>query len=48
TYQAQVTPWMIIQPDIQGIVAPSGGVRDSKGERVRNEATFGLHTNVNF
>ncbi|NPC65304.1 carbohydrate porin [Komagataeibacter sp. AV436] len=48
TYQAQVTPWMIIQPDIQGIVAPSGGVRDSKGERVRNEATFGLHGNVTF
>nr|WP_255673755.1 carbohydrate porin [Komagataeibacter sp. FNDCF1] len=48
TYQAQVTPWMVVQPDIQGIVSPSGGVLDSKGERVRDEATFGLHSNLTF
>ncbi|MDT8871981.1 carbohydrate porin [Komagataeibacter rhaeticus] len=24
TYQAQVTPWFMLQPDIQGIVSPSG------------------------
>ena len=48
TYQIQATPWFILQPDIQGIVSPSGGVLDSKGQRVHDEAIFGLHGNVTF
>ncbi|KAB8124320.1 carbohydrate porin [Komagataeibacter medellinensis] len=48
TYQVQVTPWFMLQPDIQGIVSPSGGVLDSRGQRVHDEAIFGLHSSVTF
>ncbi|SAY48152.1 MULTISPECIES: carbohydrate porin [Acetobacteraceae] len=48
TYQAQVTPWFMLQPDIQGIVSPSGGVLDDRGRRVHDEAIFGLHGSVTF
>jgi len=27
TYQAQITPWLVIQPDLQYIIHP-GGTRD--------------------
>lgn len=48
TYQCQPYAWLLIQPDIQGIIAPSGGVPDASGRRVGNEAIFGLHSNVSF
>ena len=48
TYQAQVNPWLMLQPDIQGVVSPSGGVLDNAGRRVRNEAIFGLHSEITF
>ncbi|MFT8590760.1 MAG: carbohydrate porin [Acetobacter orientalis] len=48
TYQYQPYAWLLVQPDIQGIIAPSGGVPDNTGARVRNEAIFGLHSSVSF
>ncbi|MDT8873263.1 carbohydrate porin [Komagataeibacter rhaeticus] len=48
TYQAQVNPWLMLQPDIQGILSPSGGVLDNAGRRVRNEAIFGIHGEITF
>ncbi len=50
TYQAQITPWMVVQPDFQYVLNPSGGTGDPScpTHRIGNEAVFGLHTNVNF
>ncbi|AKR48034.1 MULTISPECIES: carbohydrate porin [Acetobacter] len=49
TYQAQVTPWWVMQPDFQYVWHPSGGVTDWTGNRlVGNEAIFGLHSNITF
>ncbi|CAM2961076.1 carbohydrate porin [Komagataeibacter xylinus] len=48
TYQIPITPWFMLQPDIQGIISPSGGVLDNKGQHVHDEAIFGLHSSVTF
>ncbi|MCE2578050.1 carbohydrate porin [Komagataeibacter sp. FNDCR1] len=51
TYQAQVTPWLVMQPDFQYIWHPSGGVPDygvSCNRRVGNEAVFGLRSSITF
>ncbi|TQL16613.1 OprB family porin [Zymomonas mobilis] len=49
TYQAQITPWMVLQPDLQYIVHPSGGVLNANtGKQVGNEVVFGLHSNISF
>lgn len=48
TYLVQATPWLQIQPDIQGMLSPSGGVLSISGRKVRDEAVFGLHSNVAF
>ncbi|AOW47575.1 porin [Acetobacter ascendens] len=49
TYQAQVTPWWVMQPDFQYVWHPSGGVTDWTGNRlVGNEAVFGLRSNITF
>ncbi|NPC68126.1 carbohydrate porin, partial [Komagataeibacter sp. AV436] len=44
TYQAQVTPWMVVQPDFQYVLNPSGGMGDPSCpmRRIGNEAVFGL------
>ncbi|MFT9025103.1 MAG: carbohydrate porin [Acetobacter indonesiensis] len=48
TYQWQACSWLLIQPDIQGILSPSGGVVDDDGRRVHDEAIFGMHSSVSF
>ncbi|MBB2201553.1 carbohydrate porin [Gluconacetobacter tumulisoli] len=48
TYTVQVTSWMAVQPDLQGLIEPSGGVLDTAGRRVGNAAIFGLHSSVAF
>ncbi|PYD75637.1 carbohydrate porin [Novacetimonas pomaceti] len=51
TYQAQVTPWLVLQPDFQYVWHPSGDVQDPRyatPRRVGDEAVFGIHTNVTF
>lgn len=48
SYQAQVTPWWILQPDLQYVVNPNGGVDNADGTRRRNAVVVTLRTVVTF
>jgi len=50
TYQYQVRPWWQLQPDVQYVVNPGGGVIDPSASthRIQNELVFGLRTNILF
>jgi porin len=50
TYQYQLTPWCQLQPDFQYVFNPGAGVPNpnSPGERVKDEAVFGLRANILF
>jgi porin len=49
TYQYQLTPWCQVQPDIQYVIDPGGGVSNQfTGHRVKNEAVIGVRMNVQF
>lgn len=49
TYQAQVTPWLVVQPDFQFIRRPGGGVlNEQSGHKFGSETVFGLHTRIIF
>jgi len=50
TYQYQVHPWWQLQPDVQYVFDPGGGVANpnSPTQRVKDELVFGLRTNVLF
>lgn len=50
TYQYQVTPWLQLQPDIQYVINPGGGLANPNdiGHRIKNELVLGLRTNIAF
>ncbi len=50
TYQAQVTPWLSLQPDLQYVVNPGGGVQDpdDASHDLRDEFVAGARANVTF
>jgi len=50
TYQYEVAPWLQLQPDVQYIMNPGGGVANptSVDQRIKNELVFGLRTNILF
>ena len=52
TYQAKITPWWTVQPDIQYIIHPGGNVTDpsdSAGARAIPDAlVLGVRTTINF
>lgn len=50
TYQAQVTPWLQVQPDIQYIIRPAGGVQDPNdaGRMLHNATVVGVRTSITF
>jgi porin len=50
TYQYQMRPWWQLQPDFQYVFSPGGGIAnpDQPTQRVKNEAVFGVRTNVLF
>jgi porin len=50
TYQYQMRPWWQVQPDIQYVFNPGGGIAnpDAPGSRVQNELIIGVRTNVLF
>jgi porin len=50
TYQAQVKPWLIVQPDIQYTVNPGGGIQDPADptHNLRNELVVGTRAVVTF
>ena len=50
TYQYQVTPWLQLQPDVQYVFNPGGGVANpnSPTQRVKDELVAGVRTNILF
>jgi porin len=50
TYQAQVTPWLQVQPDAQFILNPGGGILNPAypGQRLQNEVVLGVRANLTF
>ncbi|PXW65966.1 carbohydrate porin [Methylobacterium sp. B4] len=51
TYQAVVVPGFTVQPDVQLILHPGGGIanpRDPQGRRVRNAGVLGLRATVQY
>jgi porin len=50
TYQYEVTPWWQLQPDLQYVFNPGGGIANpnAPSHRVGNELVLGLRTNIQF
>ena len=48
TYQAELVPGLTVQPDVQYVIRPGGGLADEAGRRLRNAAVFGLRTTINY
>jgi porin len=50
TYQYQLRPWWQLQPDVQYVFNPGGGIVDPEDptRRIRNELVMGLRTNILF
>jgi porin len=50
TYQAQVAPWWVVQPDFQYVFNPSGGILNpnGSGQTVGSAAVFGLRNVITF
>ncbi len=50
TYQAQILPSLQIQPDVQYIINPGGGLAnpDEPYQKIKNEFVVGLRTNITF
>lgn len=50
TYQYQLRPWLQLQPDMQYVVNPGGGVANPNDptNRIKNELVVGLRTNIAF
>lgn len=49
TYQYQVAPWWLVQPDFQYVFNPGAGTADpNTGERIKNEAVMGVRTIITF
>jgi porin len=47
-YQAQLTPWWTMQPDLQYIIRPGGGVLNPDGSFRPNAWIVGVRTSLNF
>lgn len=50
TYQCPITPWWTIQPDLQYIMNPGGGISNplNPSKMVGNELVLGVRTTINF
>jgi porin len=52
TYQAQVTPWLIVQPDLQYVVHPGGNIPNPNvsGDNtpIKDALVMGLRTAIKF
>ena len=48
TYQAEVVPGLTVQPDLQYVMRPGGGIADEHHRRVRNAVVLGLRTTINY
>jgi porin len=50
TYQAQITPWLQVQPDFQYVQRTGGGLPSPTNpeRRLRDAVIVGVRTNINF
>ncbi|MDE8344737.1 MAG: carbohydrate porin [Acidocella sp.] len=50
TYQAQATPWLVLQPDLQFIINPGAGIPDpaDPAHRLSDEIIAGIRSTVTF
>jgi porin len=50
TYQYQVRPWCQLQPDIQYVFNPGGGIVDpsAPSQRIQNELVLGVRMTILF
>jgi len=50
TYQAQLTPWLMVQPDMQYVMRPNGGIDNPylPGRRIGNEQIYGVRSSITF
>lgn len=50
TYQYQVAPWWVVQPDFQYVFLPGAGIANpvQPDRRIGNEAILGVRTNITF
>ncbi len=50
TYQAQLAPWLQVQPDFQYVFNPGGGIPDPNdpSRLLGNEVILGVRTNITF
>jgi len=49
TYQAQITPWLQLQPDVQYVINPGAGVANpTTGKKLGNELVLGVRSNITF
>ena len=48
SYQAQLAPWLTLQPDLQYIFDPGGGVLNPNGSRRRDALVLGLRSAITF
>ncbi len=49
TYTWQALSWLSVQPDMQGLINPSGGVYDTiSGRKVQDALIFGLHLGMSL
>jgi porin len=48
TYQAQLKPWLIVQPDLQYIINLGGGVLNPDGTLRKNAWVIGVRSSINF
>jgi porin len=47
-YQAQLKPWWMLQPDLQYVINPGGGVLNADGSLRRNALVIGVRSSLNF
>ena len=47
-YQAQVTPWWMLQPEVQYIIRPGGGVLNSDGSLRPNAWVIAVRSALSF
>ena len=48
TYQAEITPWWMLQPDLQYWIHPGGNVLNDNASPRRNAKVVGLRTSLQF
>ncbi len=50
TYQYEITPWWQIQPDVQYVFNPGGGIVNpyNPTQKIKNETVLGIRTNITF